>query len=107
MAEILLTPPIAFVLYLALSWFLVQVGRLLAGPTRAALFKTSVYSSGEAPPQRGAAPGYQPFFVTALFFAVLHLGVLMLATINIGQLAPLSVAYLVGLALTLVVLILR
>jgi NADH:ubiquinone oxidoreductase subunit 3 (subunit A) len=103
MTDILLTPPIAFVLYLALSWFLVQVGRLLAGPTRSESLKTSVYSSGEAPPQRSAAPGYQPFFVTALFFAVLHLGVLMLATSN---LAPLSAAYLVGLILTLVALIL-
>jgi len=103
MAEILLTPPIAFVLYLALSWFLVQVGRLLAGPTRAEPFKTNIYSSGEAPPQRAGAPGYKPFFVTALFFAVLHLGVLMLATSN---LAPLSGIYLVGLLLTLVALIL-
>ena len=50
-----------------------------------------------------AAPGYRPFFVVALFFAVLHLGVLVLAT---GIPSPVMRIYLLGLLLALLALIL-
>ncbi len=50
-----------------------------------------------------AAPGYRPFFVVALFFAVLHLGVLVLAT---GISSPVMRIYLLGLMLALLALIL-
>jgi NADH:ubiquinone oxidoreductase subunit 3 (subunit A) len=65
--------------------------------------KSSTYGSGEAPPTAAAAPGYRPFFVVALFFAILHLGVLMLGT---GGLTLISGVYLIGLMLALVALIL-
>jgi hypothetical protein len=48
-------------------------------------------------------PGYRPFFIIALFFAVLHLGVLMLGS---SGLAPFALLYLVGLLLALLALIL-
>jgi hypothetical protein len=50
-----------------------------------------------------AAPGYRPFFTYALFFAILHLGVLMLGS---GGLTALSGIYMVGLILALVALML-
>ncbi|MCL4825147.1 MAG: hypothetical protein KJZ57_13110 [Anaerolineales bacterium] len=50
-----------------------------------------------------AAPGYRPFFVAALFFAILHLGVLMLGS---SGLALVSLVYLGGLILALLALIL-
>ena len=50
-----------------------------------------------------AAPGYRPFFVVALFFAVLHLGVLVLGT---GVSSPVLIIYLCGLMLALLALIL-
>ncbi len=103
MMDILLSPPVAFVLYLALAGLLSGAGRYLAGPGRATPLKRTTYASGEAPPLRMAAPGYRPFFVFALFFAVLHLGVLMLGS---GNLSPLSGLYLVGLILALLALIL-
>lgn len=103
MTEILLSPPVAFVLYLALVGLLTRLGRLLAGPPKLTATKSSTYASGEAPPSSPAAPGYRPFFVIALFFAVLHLGVLMLGS---GNLSPTSALYLVGLLLALVALIL-
>ena len=65
--------------------------------------KTSTYASGEEHDTTSAAPGYRPFFVAALFFAVLHLGVLMLGT---SGLAPVSLVYLGGLMLALLALIL-
>jgi NADH:ubiquinone oxidoreductase subunit 3 (subunit A) len=65
--------------------------------------KSSTYGSGEAPPTAAAAPGYRPFFVVALFFAILHLGVLMMAS---GVPSPILALYLGGLALALLALIL-
>jgi len=103
MAEVLLSPPVAFLVYIMLVAVLSSVGRMLAGPTRATPLKTSVYASGEAPPAYPAAPGYRPFFVIALFFAVLHLGVLIVGS---GGLTPATGTYLVGLLLALLALVL-
>jgi NADH:ubiquinone oxidoreductase subunit 3 (subunit A) len=103
MADVLLAPLGAFVVYLALVAGLSGFGRLLAGPTQQSPLKSSVYAGGEAAPQRPAVPGYRPFFVIALFFAVLHLGVLVLGSSDLSALAG---VYLVGLALALVTLIL-
>jgi NADH:ubiquinone oxidoreductase subunit 3 (subunit A) len=100
--QVLLTPPVAFLVYMLLSAVLVGLGRLLAGPPQVNPGKSSTYASGEAAPSVAAAPGYQPFFVVALFFAVLHLGVLMLAT---GAPSAISAVYLIGLLLVLVVLV--
>lgn len=102
--EILLTPPLAFLIYLILAVILTAFGRVLAGPQQpTTAYKTSFYASGEESPKVPAAPGYRQFFSFALFFAVLHLGVLMLAS---GGLTTLSGVYLVGLILALVVFIL-
>ncbi len=101
--QILLTPLIAFLIYLALAALLSLAGRKLAGPVKPTLLKSSTYSSGELPPTREAAPGYRPFFVVALFFAVLHLGVLMLGS---GFASPAMLVYLLGLMLALLALIL-
>jgi hypothetical protein len=79
------------------------LGRLLAGPGHVTAMKTSVYGSGEAPPTFEAAPGYRPFFLIAFFFAVVHLGMLVLGT---GGLPLPAAAYIVGLLLALAALIL-
>ena len=101
--ELILTPPLAFLMYLGLVAILAGIGRVLAGPSQPTPLKTSIYSSGEAPASQPAAPGYRPFFVVALFFAVLHLGILMFGS---GGLSPIGLIYLVGLLLALLALIL-
>jgi len=99
----LLYPPIAFLIYLAVAGCISLVGRVLAGPGRPSAMKSSLYSSGEEAPISLAAPGYRPFFLVAIFFAILHMGVLMLGT---GTPSPILVIYLAGLMLTLIALIL-
>jgi NADH:ubiquinone oxidoreductase subunit 3 (subunit A) len=79
------------------------LGRTLAGPEHPNEIKSSLYSGGEAPPARQAAPGYRQFFVIALFFAILHLGILVLGS---SGLTPVSGLYLIGLMLALLALIL-
>jgi NADH:ubiquinone oxidoreductase subunit 3 (subunit A) len=101
--SLILTPPAALLIYVLLVAGLAAGGRYLAGAPKATPLKTNTYSSGEAPPQTAAAPGYRPFFVVALFFTILHLGVLMLGS---SQFLPMSGVYLVGLTLALLALIL-
>ena len=101
--NLLLSPPIAFLIYIALAGLLNAIGRFLAGPPQSSPLKSSTYSSGEAPPTRPAAPGYRPFFVVALFFAILHLGVLVLGT---SGLTAVTGIYLAGLVIALVALLL-
>lgn len=101
--EAILTPPVAFVLYIALAGALFAFGRKLAGPGSDSPLKRTLYSSGEEAPTAQAVPGYRPFFVIALFFAILHLGVLVLAS---GQASPVVLIFLAGLMLTLLALIL-
>ncbi len=101
--NVLLTPPVAFLIYVPLVLVLVGLGRVLAGPTKATPMKATVYGSGEAPPTAAAAPGYQPFFLIAFFFAIVHLAMLVL---GIGSLPTAAVVYIVGLILVLVALIL-
>ncbi len=101
--SILLSPPVAFLIYLVVGGLLLGLGRRLAGAGRPSALKSGTYASGEVPPTAVAAPGYGPFFVIALFFAALHLGVLVLAT---GPLSPGVALFIVGLALALLVLIL-
>lgn len=100
---ILFSPPIAFLIYIGLVAILVVAGRLLAGQSSVST-NTDLYSSGELSPADDdkSVPGYRPFFVIALFFAVLHLGVVVLATSGFSSV---SVLYLMGLMMVLIILI--
>ena len=100
--SVIFSPPIAFLSYAVLVGVLYGLGRKLAGPAKLTAIKTSTYSSGEAPPKQLAAPGYRPFFVVALFFAILHLGVLVLGS---SDMSSVTFVYLAGLMLALVALI--
>jgi NADH:ubiquinone oxidoreductase subunit 3 (subunit A) len=101
--NILLSPPLAFLIYIPFILVVVWFGRQLAGPSKSDPSKNSLYSSGEEAPLFTAAPGYKPFFLVALFFAILHLGMLAM---GLADSSPISIAYLVGLAVALVALIL-
>jgi NADH:ubiquinone oxidoreductase subunit 3 (subunit A) len=99
----LLIPPIAFVLYLALVGLMSGMGRLLAGPEKPNPLKQSSYTGGEEMSSKMGVPGYRPFFVVALFFAVLHLSVLVLGS---SFASPIAILYLIGLIMVLLALIL-
>jgi NADH:ubiquinone oxidoreductase subunit 3 (subunit A) len=101
--DFLLIPPVACILSILLGGVLSGLGRLLAGPENPTAAKRMTYAGGEESPQRMAAPGYRPFFVIALFFAILHLGVLMLGSSTANWTSAL---YLGGLILALWALIL-
>jgi NADH:ubiquinone oxidoreductase subunit 3 (subunit A) len=101
--NLILSPLIAFALYVLITAATSAVGRRLAARSPESRFKSVTYAGGEAHDPNPAAPGYRQFFVVALFFAVLHLGVLMIGSSN---LAPAAAPYLIGLILVLIALIL-
>ena len=103
MAEVLLTPLIAFLIYVLFVSALSGLGRLFSAKGRVSEFKSETYASGEDFDPIPAAPGYRQFFVIALFFAVLHLGVIMIGS---SDLSSVTVVYLLGLILALIALIL-
>lgn len=111
--SVMLTPPVAFLAYIGLVALLFVFGRLLAPAGRPSAAQSSLYAGGEVAATSKAAPGYRRFFIVALFFAVLHLGALVLATAGLAGGASLGPAlwtallfYLGGLSLTLIILLL-
>jgi hypothetical protein len=103
MSGLILSPVIAFTFYMALVGILSLVGRAVAMRGKASAGKRERYAGGETHDTEPAAPGYRPFFKVALFFAVLHLGVLMIGT---SGFSPFTGVYIGGLILALIALIL-
>jgi NADH:ubiquinone oxidoreductase subunit 3 (subunit A) len=103
MTDFLFAPLIAFLIYFLVVSIGSGLGRLFSARGSETEFKTATYASGEANDPTLAAPGYRQFFVVALFFAVLHLGVLVVGS---SGLSPAAIPYLLGLILALVALVL-
>lgn len=103
MKNALLSPVIAFLIYFLVVLALSGVGKLISPKGHKSKFKSATYASGEANDPIPAAPGYRQFFVIALFFAILHLGVLMIGSSDLSSVAGI---YLLGLILALIALIL-
>ena len=103
MKSMLLSPLVAFLIYFLVVFIVSGLGKLFSATGLKTEFKTATYASGEQSDPIPAAPGYRQFFVVALFFAVLHLGVLMIGSSGLSAVAG---PYLLGLILALVALIL-
>jgi NADH:ubiquinone oxidoreductase subunit 3 (subunit A) len=103
MKNLLLSPVVAFLIYFGVVSAVSGLGRLFSAEGRKSEFKSATYASGEENDPLPAAPGYRQFFVVALFFAILHLGVLMIGSSDMSSVAGL---YLLGLILALIALIL-
>ncbi len=103
MNNFILTPVFAFLIYFLVVSAASGLGRLFSARGRKSQFKSEPYASGEDYDPVPAAPGYRQFFVIALFFAVLHLGIIMVGS---SDLSSVTGIYLLGLILALVALIL-
>jgi NADH:ubiquinone oxidoreductase subunit 3 (subunit A) len=101
--NLLLTPIAAFAVYLGLSALLSLLGRALTGKHRQNPLQSSIYTGGERASKDGALPNYSGSFVIALFFCLLHVGVLMVGS---GGGSPLVAIYLIGLFISLTAFIL-
>ena len=98
---IALSPPVAFAAYVLLVMILLAAAQALSAKGAATANKVSMYGSGEAAQLGTASPGYTPFFMIAFFFAILHLGVLVVGS---GGFTPVTGVYILGLVFSLVAL---
>ena len=90
--------PLAFILYLLGAGLFSAAGRRPTGARR-----TAVYASGEEAPAGAGVPGYRPYFLAALFFGMLHLGALIIATALPSSWAAVYVGGLIVILLCLIV----
>jgi NADH-quinone oxidoreductase subunit A len=105
--EILLSPPVAFVLILAVSVLLYLLGKRMAPKLTKSGGKLTSYACGEDIPGSKIQFGYRLFFFVALFFTIMHVAALVIATVPAGNIALFAVLYLAVVFLSILALITR
>ena len=102
-----LSPPIAFMIFLAATVGLsLALSRLAFKRSSREAGATKPYACGEDMPDQMIRPNYGQFFPFAFFFTILHVSALMVAVAPMPTAATLVIAltYLVGAGLALVIL---
>jgi len=105
--DILLSPPVAFFVFLAAVGLLYLVGKRMAPALRGVGGKLTTYACGEDIPGVKIQFGYRLFFSVALFFTIMHVAALVVATAPAGKLVLLAVAYLAVIFLSILALVTR
>jgi NADH:ubiquinone oxidoreductase subunit 3 (subunit A) len=107
--SILLTPLAGFVLFGAAVYGLYRLGDVLAPKLKDEGGKLSQYACGEDVPAQKFQVSYKLFFYAALFFTMMHVAALVVATIPGGSpaLALAGLFYLMMILLSITALILR
>lgn len=104
---ILLSPPVAFFVFLAAAMGLYALGRGMAPKLTKAGGKLTTYACGENIPGTKVQFGYRIFFFIALFFTMMHVAVLVIATVPSGKIVFFALAYLAMIVLSVSSLITR
>ena len=104
---VLLSPPVAFLVFLGAAFGLYALGRGMAPkPTRTG-GRVTTYACGEDIPGVKIQFGYRLFFFVALFFTMMHVAVLVIATVPAGKIAFFALFYLVMIFLAVMALVTR
>lgn len=107
MAKILLSPPLAFLIFLGVGLLLYLLGRAMAPKRTMTEGKGAPYACGEDMPMPKAQFSYRLFFSLAIFFTVMHVAALVVATLPSGPIAVYGVVYLVIIMLAILALVLK
>jgi NADH:ubiquinone oxidoreductase subunit 3 (subunit A) len=107
--NILLTPLLGFALFVGVAFLIYKLGDVLAPKLKAEGAKLEAYACGEKVPGQKWHVGYRLFFYAALFFTMMHVAALVIATIPGGSLAYalLGIVYLLMITLSIMALILK
>ncbi len=81
MNNILLSPPLAFFIFLFVSLVFSFVAQAFSIKGKASEGKTKPYACGEDVAVSKAQPDYKQFFPFAFFFTIMHVVVLIIATV--------------------------
>jgi hypothetical protein len=98
MEKILLSPPVAFAVLLAVSILISYFSKFLAAKGTVSAGKEESYACGEDVDLHKVQPDYSQFFPFAFFFTIMHVVVLIVATI------PKNISILAGLYLLVAIL---
>jgi len=108
-SDILITPLVGFAVFSFVAYAIYRLGATLAPKLKDQGAKLAQYACGEDFPARKFQVGYRLFFYAALFFTMMHVAALVIATLPGGSLAyaVLGISYLLMIALSIVTLILK
>ncbi len=84
MSDFLLLPPIAFLIFLLLSMGISLLTRIFAAKGKDSLGKLTAYACGQVTQVNKIQPDYREFFPFAFFFTIMHVVVLIIATMPAG-----------------------
>ncbi len=103
----LVSPPVAFFVFLLGALALYGLGSKMAPKTTRVGGKQTTYACGEDIPGVKVQFGYRLFFLIALFFTIMHVATLVIATIPGGRMALFAVFYLLMIFLSIMALFTR
>jgi len=104
MGQLLLYPPIAFLILLLIGYLIYKLSRAMGPKPNMVEGKLSTYACGEDIPGRKAQYSYHLFHF-AFFFTVLHVAALVIATVPSGSIAMVGIVYLLIVLIAVVVLL--
>ncbi|MCJ7643740.1 MAG: hypothetical protein MUP28_04590 [Candidatus Aminicenantes bacterium] len=105
--EFLLSPPVAFLVFLGFAFLLYALGKRMAPKPRNVGGKLETYACGEHLPGFKIQFGYRLFFFIALFFTMMHVAALVIATVPSGKIVFFAVIYLAMIFLSIMALVTR
>lgn len=108
MNNVLLAPPIAFIILLFfISFFSSLLSKCALRVNRDRRESKKAYACGEEFSEHMIQPDYSQFFPFAFFFTILHVVALMIATVSILTSGALTIAmvYILGAVMGLVILL--
>ncbi|HEX7319792.1 MAG TPA: hypothetical protein VF399_05485 [bacterium] len=105
--EFLISPPVAFVVFLLFFYLLYYIGSLMAPKLKNVGGKLTSYACGEDVPGVKVQFGYRLFFFIALFFTMMHVAALVVATLPTGPIVIFGLFYLGMIFLSVLALITR
>ncbi|MBC7364563.1 MAG: hypothetical protein H5U07_08520 [Candidatus Aminicenantes bacterium] len=105
--EYLLSPPIAFFFFLLIAYLLYALGNSMAPKLKKTPGKLSTYACGEDIPGVKVQFGFRLFYLFALFFTIMHVAALVIATVPTGKIVYLAIIYLAMIFLSIMALISR
>ncbi|OJU09136.1 MAG: hypothetical protein BGN88_08235 [Clostridiales bacterium 43-6] len=92
MDKILLSPPVAFLIFLLLAFGISAFTSRLAPKGTESQGKLESYGCGEDMGDHRVQPNYKQFFSFAFFFTIMHIIALLLTTIPYG-IPPVAIVY--------------
>ncbi len=84
MYKILLSPPLAFIIILAVTLLALRLSSIISfkSKSKATSGRGEAYACGEDNYDHAAQPDYSTFFAFAFFFTIAHVAVLIMTTVH-------------------------